>query len=309
MMVVALHFWGFEPGYAGVGFFFVLSGYVLRLNYRSFDKADFWWRRFARIYPLHIITLMLTIPLGWSLFATLPNVVLMQSWIPVRGIYFAGNPPSWSLSNEAFFYALFPFLRVGGKTLLIWAAAILSIAATWTIAFPSWTMSEGGVVFLLGRSFETPLTEWVFTILPPMRLFEFALGMYIADLKSVALGLKAEVTAIALAIFSILALPLFPPAFTAAIFFIPASAALVFVFANSSGPVSRLLATKTLVLLGNASFALYMIHLPLGIYLGHSFLVVILCIGLSMVLFLYFERPLQGWLIGIRVRSPTRSIL
>ena len=44
------------------------------------------------------------------LHAVAAQVVLVQSWIPVRAIYFGANGPAWSISVEAFFYALFPLL-------------------------------------------------------------------------------------------------------------------------------------------------------------------------------------------------------
>ena len=308
MMVVAHHYWGFEPGYAGVGFFFVLSGYVLAINYPTVDKADFWWRRFSRIYPLHILTFLFALPLGFAVFDALPSVVLMQSWIPIRAVYFAANGPAWSISNEAFFYALFPFLLgIGGRTLAIWAAAILMLALSWAIAFPDWTLKEGGAVSLMGRTFETPLTHWLFYIFPPTRLLEFALGIYLAGIAG-RVGFRAELAAITVAVVSVFALPLFPPAFAAALFFIPASVALIYVFSRSDGPVSRLLSNRTFVLLGDASFALYMIHYPLGRYLGHSIWVASLAVGLSVLIFLYFEKPMQRWLLSLgKPGNPRRA--
>lgn len=38
----------------------------------------------------------------------LPNVLLLQSWIPIGEIYFSGNPVSWCLADMIFFYVIFP---------------------------------------------------------------------------------------------------------------------------------------------------------------------------------------------------------
>lgn len=306
MMVVAHHYWGFEAGYAGVGFFFVLSGYVLALNYPTVNKRDFWWRRFARVYPTHLATLLLVLLIEpqtlQSLAVAVPSFGIAQSWVPLQSVYFAGNPASWSISNEAFFYAMFPFLLgIRGRTLAIWGGVILAFACIWTILFPNWSLREGGAIPLAGRTISTPVTHWVFYIFPPMRLFEFALGMYLATLTR-RVGLGGEIAAITLAIVSILPLPLFPPALGASVFFILASAALVYVFAKSDGPVASFLSNPTLVLLGDASFALYLIHIPMRNLFGDLIplvLVAALAVAVSVIMFRYFEKPVQKWLLKV----------
>jgi peptidoglycan/LPS O-acetylase OafA/YrhL len=106
----------FDQGAVGVTFFFILSGFVLTWSHKPVrSKWNFYRNRFARVYPLHLLTLLLSIPLvlaaqefSWtSLVAT---VLLLQAWSPDRMVQFAMNGPSWSLSCEAFFYAVFPFL-------------------------------------------------------------------------------------------------------------------------------------------------------------------------------------------------------
>lgn len=81
-------------------------------------------------------------------------------------------------------------------------------------------------------------------------------------------------------------------------FFIPTSAALVYVFARSEGPIARLLSNRQLVLLGDASFMLYMIHWPLMHYLGTAWWVAVLAVALSVALFLWFEKPIQQKLLS-----------
>jgi len=55
-LVVCHHFFAFEAGYAGVTFFFVLSGFILALNYAGrvdtpAQRRRFWLKRAARVYP------------------------------------------------------------------------------------------------------------------------------------------------------------------------------------------------------------------------------------------------------------------
>jgi peptidoglycan/LPS O-acetylase OafA/YrhL len=113
-------------GYVGVSFFFVLSGFILVYTYegRNIELGNFWQTRFARIYPAYIFSLLLTFPFFYwgalklhvPFFAfagdhfwltTLLVLLLLQAWVPPAAL--SWNAVSWSLSVEAFFYALFPF--------------------------------------------------------------------------------------------------------------------------------------------------------------------------------------------------------
>jgi peptidoglycan/LPS O-acetylase OafA/YrhL len=111
----------FYEGYAGVGFFFILSGFILAYSYRerllsgNMSISTFYKTRIARIYPLHLLTFIIAAillqpfetSLGY-LVKFISNLTLTQSFLPFGGIYFAFNAPSWSISDEMFFYFLFP---------------------------------------------------------------------------------------------------------------------------------------------------------------------------------------------------------
>ena len=69
----------YKEGFVGVSFFFILSGFIIAYNYqqklveRKVSKRQFWVARIARIYPLHIATLLgvavignLLNPMGWG---------------------------------------------------------------------------------------------------------------------------------------------------------------------------------------------------------------------------------------------------
>jgi peptidoglycan/LPS O-acetylase OafA/YrhL len=111
-------------GHVGVSFFFVLSGFVLLWSARPGEPVGgFWLRRVARVVPLHLLTAALALILGLSVArslaprpetggptATVANALLLGSWVP--GWSQAGDPVSWSLVCEAFFYAAFPLLAL-----------------------------------------------------------------------------------------------------------------------------------------------------------------------------------------------------
>jgi len=113
----------FGSGYVGVSFFFVLSGFVLSYSYK--DKiasgeitfTKYIYLRFARLTPLHFATLIPFIGLAiysekFNPIILFANLTYLQSWIPHSSAYFSFNAPSWSLSNEMFFYLCFFFLAV-----------------------------------------------------------------------------------------------------------------------------------------------------------------------------------------------------
>ena len=162
-------------GFVGVSFFFVLSGVVLTWSGRPGQtRRDFYWRRFARIYPSHLLTAGIAIalylfvmPPHKQLWAGLVALALLHAWVPSPGVYSAANGVSWSLSCEAFFYALFPGLS---RTLARWprrrrnlaVAALLSVCSSAAVACS----------FLAGGRYDT-----AGYMSPPVRVGEFALGL------------------------------------------------------------------------------------------------------------------------------------
>jgi peptidoglycan/LPS O-acetylase OafA/YrhL len=137
---------GFGLGGLGVTFFFVLSGFILAYNYEPWFRSTvpapayrlFLWDRFSKVYPTYLGTLLVSIPL--SVFSpTLPldwvavpvQAALIQCWLPFALPPYFGylNSVGWSISCEAFFYLLTPFLiaaharRPGG-----WAGWIATVA-------------------------------------------------------------------------------------------------------------------------------------------------------------------------------------
>jgi peptidoglycan/LPS O-acetylase OafA/YrhL len=303
LMVVAHHYWGFEAGYSGVSFFYVLSGFVLTTNYRGkvgtwAERRSFWWKRVARIYPLHLLTLLLSVPIAFSKAGWQFNVVLLQSWVPDAQVYSSLNAPSWSISDEAFFYALFPallgFLSFATlKRISIWLALFVLIAVSTALLFPQRLMDDP--------------THFFFYICPLARLIEFAFGIVIAlrPLKSGA-GLAGEFGALGLAAAGV-ALVYFdlPGSLSSSLIFWPGSVALVAVFSVSRGVLARLLSHPIIVMLGEASFALYMIHFPLGHYspVPRS-ATAILAVILSVAIFRWFEKPVQRLLLGRIISRP-----
>jgi peptidoglycan/LPS O-acetylase OafA/YrhL len=115
-----------ERGFISTGLFFQLSGLLLAYAYLNaagrpkVSDRSFWWGRFIRLYPLYFLSLLLLIPapallpitakpvsLGSLLGMAATNLTLTQAWFPSFAI--AWNAPAWALSAFAFFYVVFPY--------------------------------------------------------------------------------------------------------------------------------------------------------------------------------------------------------
>jgi peptidoglycan/LPS O-acetylase OafA/YrhL len=284
-------------GYTAVGFFFTLSGYILAHVYlntdRPFDRRSFWTSRFARAYPLLFASLLFDVPR--NLFIGVPhhnapaNLVttnvslfteslLLQSW---SGIFRSLNAPSWSLSAEAFFYLLFPFLaswiwrHKAHRSLLafifLWLSAML--APTLVTLWQPQLFTESTTGSLLQQSVE---------LMPIFRLFEFFAGVALCSIQhsivsKLALSARhhfgyVSVTA-AVVLFSIVIqfANRIPMLVMSDGFLLPVYGFAILGLINLTGWLQTLLSHKTLVVLGEASYAVYLLHLPLLFYFQHFF--------------------------------------
>lgn len=166
----------FGQGATGVGFFFLLSGFVLTWSAREGTPArTAWRRRAAKVLPNHVVVWVVALAgLAWvggvSPVAGVLGLFLLQAWVPVQSVYFGVNTPAWSLSCEAAFYAAFPLLlrlvdRVPARRL--WALAIGLMAAV--VLVPVVALPMPG-----------DLEYWFVYVFPVTRALEFALGMVLA---------------------------------------------------------------------------------------------------------------------------------
>lgn len=273
---------------AGVSFFFVLSGFVLAYNYPALPDRSatrrFLVLRFARIWPMHALTLAAVVVFlpraAWFVPGVDPwlagalSLTLMQAWVPVAGYAGALNAPAWTLSVDVFFYAVFPMLlvRVREAPVRTLVGALLV-----SLAFPMTANVLGG-----GRS-DLALDRWNWYLLdhffPPARLVEFVLGMVAAGLfvagrvRLPAAGFAAtavEAAVLGACVAGLAALHLLPYAgawvgpgvgdWLAQIAAAPLFAVLIAAFAQGRGAISRVLSTRGAVHLGELAYAVYLFH-------------------------------------------------
>ena len=266
----------FENGYEAVSFFFVLSGFILTYVYASsadpqISRRRFWAARIARICPVYYLALILDLPrLLYSVFvigntskprftlAAVSTPVFLQSWIPTAEDLW--NVPAWSLSVEAFFYLLFPFIVVPlrrSRPLWLLGAAILTVVIfgivrtiVWTGAFP-------------------PVIRGIFHFSPLLHLPQFVLGiaMAVLFLEGITIGHRRAETLVASIAISVCALFWFrsqlPALLTSDALLAPLYALLIYSAAQSAGPLSATLSRQILVWLGEISYGVYILHVPL----------------------------------------------
>lgn len=197
---------------AGMTLFFVLSGYVIHMNYsNSIGGPRGLWKffaaRFARLYPLYFffLCLDLSMKLGFHQFKVerleaLPfYLTLTQSWLyhPIDGnalVYQYGLVPavSWSISTEWFFYLCFPFLCALIAPLrrpraiiaaMIWLCA-LAFAVVIAVNLRSGAISAFGVSQYgpIAAEQQDGYFRWLAYFTPYVRVFEFALGVLVSAL-------------------------------------------------------------------------------------------------------------------------------
>lgn len=313
-------------GHIGVSFFFVLSGFVLAFNYQDklekgqTSKTDFWVARFARIYPLHLVTLIIAAPLAISYVTELPQwlnllfqLSLTQSFIPIVTSYYSFNGVAWSISNEAFFYLLFPFFitTLSRKSFLL---PVFLIAALLIPILP---------LFVQG-------TEWMFKINPVFRFIDFGLGILLFQLyrqfrRTITMhkGTILEITSVLFLLGFILFRNEVAEVFRYSSYYWLPMALVIFAFSFQKGMLSKLLSTRALIVLGEISFAFYMIH-PLVIkYMNiigkmtlptlgtHPLLLLAITLIASFVLHTYIEKPANKFTKQLfkRKRAPTKQSL
>jgi peptidoglycan/LPS O-acetylase OafA/YrhL len=180
-----------QAGGLGVSFFFVLSGFVLMWSARRTDTPrSFWRRRFVKIVPNYVVTWALAMLLFAG--ATTPawqailNLFMLQVWVPDFHTNFGVDSPSWSLGAEAVFYAAFPLLvvqvrRIRPERLTLWIAVV--VAAIVLTPMLSYLVMPGvpAAPAMPGAETTSTVQYWFAYVLPPARIFDFALGILVAQ--------------------------------------------------------------------------------------------------------------------------------
>jgi peptidoglycan/LPS O-acetylase OafA/YrhL len=305
-------------GSAAVSFFFVLSGFILAIVYLSAGKAvdarKFWIARFARIYPLYILLFVLDTPYilfqkaatqGWYSAAWktsadfVAGVFLLQGWYPSLNTI---NFPSWSLSDETFFYLLFPAVGLAIWKLKPRYAVLFGVGLYFVTVLVGLWFSHAGIA--PDHSFNLPL----------MRAAEFVLGIVACKLFIAAshnqtyrvllhhAALPTIIAGFAL-LYLAASVPLpFPHEMVSGVLLAPLSVALIVALSSEPAGIAGVMSASLPVLLGESSFALYLLHVPLwqafvwlklGGVRSHYIGFLVVAVLMSVCSFYFFEGPMR----------------
>ena len=292
--VPLFHIWPFSVlywyGWMAVDFFFVLSGYVFghvylaRVADGEVGVKEFARRRFARIYPLHLATLLVVAVLAWEFRRRAGRFPLFENepWglgafgrqvLMLQGFMLSGyNAPAWSLSIEELLYVVF------------------FVAARW-----GWGTYAGPALIVVG------ILPWLIPSFVGRGCLGFGLGLL------VHWGRRWLVPALAI----ILIAPLMP------IWRVDAGFALGLLAVLEFPSLQRLLTLRPLVALGGASLAIYLVHVPLQMavllsfqWLGRPvpadnvFFWLCYCVGVVAVAFVVsenYELPLRRFIRSVEI--------
>lgn len=307
-------------GSAGVPIFFVISGYcihrggALRLaknpDYRL-DIGNFWIRRFARIYPVLLAALVLTLALDWNslqltpvshkirdigLQAFLVNLFSLQG---VAGHTYGSNGALWTLSLEVQFYAIYPLLfalrRRIGMTSVLATIAVINIAS-------AYVLERHDIQFFTSYWFSWALGAWIADArahrAPDARssiwLYVLAAGFIVLGCAAFHFGQYGafQFWAIGFAFYLYKALERS-------------------LSANANG-----VGTKLLSRFGDFSFSLYLIHLPIFVLLSSilfrsqlqmsiwpSFGYMLVAIPAAYLFYRLVELPAMKWSASFKPKS------
>lgn len=299
-------------GTCAVTAFFVLSGFILTYQYfhehgSPINRKDFWRARFARIAPMYWFSLLLALCIVPA--ADLPSekampLVLLTSssfsniWLPIRDLFAGLNGPAYTLAIEVFFYFVFPMM-------------IAPIARNWRLWLIGTLALSFGMVFVT----PLPLRDWATYFFPPARLAEFVIGCVAGVFFLRHRDLRLPFTLVEVAAFVFFFTFIYTTApwhrvehpFMNLIYKTAtalAFALVTFVFAYQSGRLAKILSWAPLVVLGEISYAMYLVHMVLMRCLIHNHIAVpmvhsatgmllftLFVIAVSAVCYMTIEKP------------------
>lgn len=321
-----------DAGFISVSYFILLSGFVLGYNYAErgqrgeIDPSRFWKARFARLYPVYLASLILSWEMVgveykshshfmfWAGMILTP--LLLQGWIPELTTFL--NTPAWTMSAEAFFYWMFPWLarwtppkqtrKIIGILTVLWFLGMLA-PALYTILLPDGDPHPGRYT---GGYWMRTLK---FTPLPHLASFLF--GVVLAEIdrrveREAKLRLWLGILGFA-GLYCVMAFrEQLPYAMLHDGLLMPLYAVLILGLAGEN-ILAKIVGFRLFVFIGESSYCLYLLHFNMwnlihrsrfleatGLIRWDPWSSYVIIIAMGVATFRLIERPLQktikGWL-------------
>jgi peptidoglycan/LPS O-acetylase OafA/YrhL len=269
--------------YVFVGFFFLISGFVLAYNYADrpvLSKRSFYLARLSRVYPVYLLVLLISMPFllqEWSAhtphdfyLGLILTPLALQGWNPMLATFW--NTVAWTVPAEFMLYAIFPFMLLAlgsqARRLATPRRLIAAILVVWLIgitphigytllnpdhlAHPADRFTEAYWLNALKRS-------------PPAYLCTFIAGVLLArlyailDLNPMRRLLLGVAAFAGLALFFTFAVDRVPYVLIHGALLLPLFATLLLALTGPN-PIASIFSSRPLVLFGQTTFALYLLH-------------------------------------------------
>lgn len=321
-----------NAGFISVSYFILLSGFVLGYNYNErarlgqLDRVRFFKARFARIYPIYFLSLLLSVgqlateyqththAMFWTGVVLTP--LLLQGFVPAIATFM--NTPAWTMSAEAAYYAIFPWIAKCKKPERI-APHIAKMAGIWALGLVPGTLyimfNPDGIPHPDRWSYGPWL--WALKYTPYSHVFSFIFGVMLASLDQMILRASRLRLLLGIVgfggIYGLLCLgSLVPYAIIHDGLLMPLFGCLILGLAGEN-PLSAVLGVRPLVFVGEASYCLYLLHFNLwnlihsshildvlGIARFDPWISYVLLILLAIATLYLIEKPaqrkLRGWM-------------
>lgn len=305
----------FKQANVGVSYFFMLSGFVMIIAYHKKTKVNFinyMHNRFARIYPVYFLALLLLLVLfiiskRVSLLDFLLNVLMIQAWIPGKALVF--NIAAWSISVEFLFYVVFPFFYNRWYSKINYKKLIIPIVLFWIV-------SQGLYHYMI---FQESFLNFIYDNVdikyhPLFHLNEFLIGN-LAGLFFIKNSHKTKnydgvILGLVVLLLLVLKFPIglnFHNGFLA-VLFIP----IIVLLSLNTGFITKLFNKRIFIFLGEISYGLYILQFIVWMYISDYrlnkyfgldkaedflfcfFLRLAILIGLSALSYIYIETPIRN---------------
>ena len=314
-----------NAGFISVSYFILLSGFVLAYNYAErarngeLDRKRFYEARFTRIYPIYFLSLLLSVgqlkveypththAMFWTGVVLTP--LLLQGFVPAVATFL--NTPAWTMSAEAAYYAIFPWVAKWKRPERI-APHLVRMAGIWILGVVP------GALYMIFNPDGIPRPDrwsygpWLSALkyTPYSHVFSFIFGVMLADLDRMMVRTGRLRLCLGIigfgGIYGILTLgPLVPYAIIHDGLLMPLFACLILGLAGEN-PLAHALAVRPLVFVGEASYCLYLLHFNLwnlihgshvlnvlGLSRFDPWLSYALMIALAVVALHLIEKPVQ----------------